>query len=80
MNYNKSTFEIKFRKSNKLLLKIISAIVCILLKICKIYKKTFIKLNNKNTFSLYGRWNIISKNPYIISDGCHNIDSFSKVL
>ena len=29
----------------------------------------------ENKFKIYGRWNIISHKPYIISDGCHNIDA-----
>ena len=49
--------------------------------ICKIYnEKPLFLNNNKYTFSLYGRWNVISKNPYIISDGCHNIDGFQSII
>ena len=79
--YNKSIFEIVLdNPTNYFFKNTISALVTFL-KVCKIYNKKplFIK-NNKHKFSLYGRWNVISKNPYIISDGCHNLDGFKSII
>ena len=38
------------------------------------------KLKLKNKFKVLGRWNIISKKPTIITDGCHNYDAFNSII
>ena len=35
---------------------------------------------SNSPFIIHGRWNILSKNPYIISDGCHNLDGFRAII
>ena len=48
-------------------------------------KENFKKNNSKaiienNDFKIFGRWNVISRKPLIISDGCHNMEAFSQVI
>ena len=50
------------------------------------YIKEYFKKNNSkaiienNDFKIFGRWNIISRKPLIISDGCHNMEAFTLVI
>tara|TARA_Y100000741_G_scaffold243230_1_gene186483 strand:+ start:5354 stop:6625 length:1272 start_codon:yes stop_codon:yes gene_type:complete len=79
--YNKSIFEIYLDNPTNYYFKNTITALVTFLRICKIYnEKPLFLNNNKYTFSLYGRWNVISKNPYIISDGCHNIDGFQSII
>jgi len=34
----------------------------------------------KNKFKVLGRWNVKSKKPTIITDGCHNYDAFNSII
>ena len=48
-------------------------------------KEDFKKNNSKpimenNVFKIFGRWNVISIKPLIISDGCHNVEAFYQVI
>ena len=44
-------------------------------------EKSFIGISSKNEkIKINGRWQIHSKRPYIISDGCHNIDGFRYII
>ena len=50
------------------------------------YIKEYFKKNNSkaiienNDFKIFGRWNVISRKPLIISDGCHNMEAFTLVI
>ena len=44
-------------------------------------ERSFIGLSSKNEkIKINGRWQIHSRKPYLISDGCHNIDGFISIL
>ena len=61
---------------------IINASIIILKKFkIKITKNSFLGLENLiNKSNLKGRWQIHSKRPLIISDGCHNIESINNII
>ena len=50
------------------------------------YIKEHFDINNSianrgnSNFKIFGRWNVISRKPLIISDGCHNTEAFSQVI
>mgnify|MGYP001217003969 CR=1 FL=1 len=39
-----------------------------------------IATRGNSNFKIFGRWNVISRKPLIISDGCHNKEAFSQVI
>ena len=82
IEYNKNkTFELNLENPANYYLMNIKAAIFAFIKTAEYYKKApLLSKHNKNKFKVYGRWNIISKNPYIISDGCHNIDSFKSII
>jgi len=61
---------------------IINASIIILKKFkIKITKNSFLGLENLiKKSNLKGRWQIHSKRPLIISDGCHNIESINNII
>ena len=83
---NKLEFILNIRPSTNYYLKNIPSIInashIILKKFkIKISKHSFYGLENlTNKSSLRGRWQIHSKNPLIISDGCHNIESINNII
>ena len=78
---NQYLFEIRINNPTKYYYKNFKTAFSTFIKIAEYFKKE-IKLNHKllNKFKIYGRWNIISEKPYIISDGCHNIDAFKSII
>ena len=83
---NKLEFILNIRPSTNYYLKNIPSIInashIILKKFkIKISKHSFYGLENlTNKSSLRGRWQIHSKKPLIISDGCHNIESINNII
>ena len=44
-------------------------------------EKSFLGITSENEkIKINGRWQLHSKEPYIISDGCHNIDGFRYII
>ena len=82
IEYNKNqTFELNLENPANYYLMNTKVAIFAFIKTAEYYKKVpLLRKYNKNKFKVYGRWNIISKNPYIISDGCHNIDSFKSII
>ena len=78
---NNQTFELNLENPANYYLMNTKTAIFVFIKTAEYYKKApLLSKHNKNKFKVYGRWNIISKNPYIISDGCHNIDSFKSIV
>ncbi len=82
IEYNKNqTFELNLKNPTNYYLINIKTAIFVFIKIAEYYKKVpLLSKSYENKFKVYGRWNIMSKNPYIISDGCHNIDSFKSII
>ena len=82
VDYKKSnSFEIKLNNPTDYFFKNIRVALLVFIEIVKLFnKKLSIKNVLENKFKIYGRWNIISHKPYMISDGCHNIDAFQSVI
>ena len=82
IEYNKNqNFELNLENPANYYLMNTKTAIFTFIKTAEYYKKVpLLNKHNKNKFKVYGRWNIISKNPYIISDGCHNIDSFKSII
>ena len=82
VDYKKSnSFEIKLNNPTDYFFKNIRVALLVFIEIVKLFnKKLSIKNVLENKFKIYGRWNIISHKPYMISDGCHNIDAFQSII
>ena len=79
--YKEDTYKINLSNPTEYYLKNIYSSLVVFFYIKKHFNvKTNNKLKLNNKFKVLGRWNVISKNPTIISDGCHNYDGFKAVV
>jgi len=79
--YKEDTYKINLSNPTEYYLKNIYSSLLVFFYIKKHFNiKTNNKLKIDNKFKVLGRWNVISKNPTIISDGCHNYDGFNAVV
>lgn len=80
-NLNKTSFELTLNNPTEYYFKNIKTALFTFKKILEHFNKEDISnYNLSNKFKIYGRWNVISDSPYIISDGCHNLNAFLSIL
>ncbi|MBV19639.1 MAG: bifunctional folylpolyglutamate synthase/dihydrofolate synthase [Cytophagia bacterium] len=81
VTYNKNIFNITLSNPTEYFLKNSYSSFKIFFYLLKYFKiKRIKKIKLKKRFKVFGRWNIISKKPIIIADGCHNYDAFNSII
>ena len=79
--YKKEVFKIKLKNPTNYFLKNFHSAFLLYSYIKENFKKNNSKaIIENNDFKIFGRWNVISRKPLIISDGCHNMEAFSQVI
>ena len=79
--YKKEVFKIKLNNPTNYFLKNFHSAFLLYSYIKENFKKNNSKaIIENNDFKIFGRWNVISRKPLIISDGCHNMEAFSQVI
>ena len=79
--YNNQTFKIKLNNATNYFLKNFHSAFLLYSYIKENFKKNNSKATiENNDFKIFGRWNVISRKPLIISDGCHNMEAFSQII
>ena len=79
--YKNEVFKIKLKNPTNYFLKNFHSAFLLYSYIKEYFKKNNSKaIIENNDFKIFGRWNIISRKPLIISDGCHNMEAFTLVI
>ena len=79
--YKNEVFKIKLKNPTNYFLKNFHSAFLLYSYIKENFKKNNSKaIIENNDFKIFGRWNVISRKPLIISDGCHNMEAFSQVI
>ncbi len=81
ISYQSITFQLKLNNPTEYYFQNMKGVLLAFFQFLKFQKKEIdINLFKNSPFIIHGRWNILSKNPYIISDGCHNLDGFRAII